>query len=141
MSDKPDGTGLTVDLADRATWAAVEGIDLDFAVFAIGVATGVRNSVTYLVPAGKTLYVVSFAVAVWGNAVADREKNQICAGNMWNVTTGDNIIYIGGNGGASIIFPKPIVIPAGQRVSFDVINWSGHDCIVSADGYGYEVTN
>jgi hypothetical protein len=133
----PDYEGDKSGLYLKPEWAAKEGIDKNLVVQAINVAIGGNTDGTYVVPAGKTFYINGMSFYSFASAPADAELNQI----------GRAILYvaaifaaaIGGNGGGSLIFPKPIVIGTGVTVTYRVGNVSDHVVNHGMTLFGYEV--
>lgn len=139
MSDRPDGQGLNYGLLMAAEWAAREGNDKDF-ICAAG-NLGVGNSVTdtYVVPAGKTLYINEYSFSCEATGPADRDLNQIVTMRIRNSTTGVDAVFTGGNGGGGGSLPKPVEFTAGQTMTLQCYNSANHSCHVVATCHGYEV--
>lgn len=123
----------------QAEWAALQGQHKTFVVADVNVASGGSDYSEYTIPTGKVLYITAFAGTIFATNEADRDKNQICYGIIWNQGGGTAIFAIGGNGGFGTSFPTPIKIVAGTVVRFTVCNYSGHLCTIGATAIGYEL--
>lgn len=139
MSDKPDGTGLTVDIVLRPEWAAVEAVDKILSVSLTPAVFGNPETVNYTVPAGKTLYIVRYTCAAFANAAADGDLNQIISVLLEDATAGTQFELLGVNGGGSSLLNKPIVIPSGHQFQGTIICRTNHTIGMRADFSGYEV--
>jgi len=128
----------TVAVNLQADWSAIHGEDKN--VYGIlGLTSGTSGSVGYTVTAGKTLYITDVGVAVYAQSEADRDKPQICKLTMYNATTTATEAVLGGNGGCSKGFVKPISVGEGEQMQAHVLNGSGHDIHVAVSFHGYEV--
>ena len=136
--DFPDYQGGKVGVLSESEWAATEGREVNFG--GIGIpnrAFGESTSVTYTVPAGRTLYITQFSISNEAVAAADGDNNQICIGVLeggWAFT-----VVIGGNGGANISFPKPIRAVAGTVVIASCTNRANHTTKAGVTFSGYEI--
>lgn len=135
----PDYEGNKVGLYLIPEWAAKEGTDKSFYGFGTNVAVGDSAVVNYTVPAAKTLYISAAAFAASAYADANADLNQVAWFRIVDTTTGDVFVYIGGNSGGQITFPKPIVIPAAHQVSIRLFNQSNHTLNLRFTAQGYEV--
>jgi hypothetical protein len=138
MSDKPDGTGLTVDLVTRSEWAAVESADKNFTTSVWGAVFGDMSTVNYVVPAGKKLYITQYAFQQTANAAADADNQQHVSILLEDVTAGTQFQVQGGNGGGGLSLNKPFVIPAGHQYAMTVTCRANHTTSMRADSGGYE---
>ena len=118
-------------------WQAYQGNDKNFYGTGGDVATGYSIVVLYTVTAGKTLYLVSAGASLWAHAAANRNNNQICC--LFVQVNGVTVFAIGGNGGASVTYPKPIKVTAGVQVGIYAGNYSNQNGDLQVCGFGYEV--
>ena len=139
MSDRPDGSPTAVDVVLRPEWAAVQAKDKVFTFRWVVLAPGVGLYLLYVVPAGKTLYIVEIGEAMYAQDAADAELNQMFSGYIYEHTTQGTLWRMGGNGGAGAVFNKPLVIPAGHQVDFGLTNQSNHHVLADMAAGGYEV--
>ncbi len=133
----PDFEGGKVKLFTVADWAALEATDKTFEKGFRAQDPGDIGTLSYAVPSGVTLYITYFAIAMFASLTADGDNNQICKGSIRNSTDVVDFAIIGGNGGAIILFNKPVVVEGGDTIAFDVTNYSNHigETFVSAGGY------
>ena len=135
----PDHEGDKSGLYEKPEWAAFEGKDKNFYDVANNKASGLSVSESYVVPAGKTLYITSFSFICIAAAVADRDLNQMCYGWIHDGDLASTIWSQGGNGGGFATFSKPLVFAAGNTVSFACTNYANHNCNLAVSANGYEV--
>lgn len=135
----PDFEGDKSGVYLRPEWAAKEGTDKNFYGEALNVLSDVQVSMSYLVPSGKTLYMLSYSVVLYAQTRTEGDLNQMVVGTIWGSDIAEARVYIGGNGGASINFPKPLVLSAGVTVYFYLRNVSAHTAGVGLVAMGYEV--
>jgi len=133
---RPDFSPTAADVVLRPEWAAEESTDKDlYASQVLTPATSV--SVTYVVPAGKKLFITQISISLFAAVVAvDGESNQIVRGYV--TVDGDYKVDIGGNGGAGLSLSKPAIATAGQTLVGTVENWSNHNTYGSISINGYE---
>jgi len=138
-NDYPDFEGDKSGIHLKADWAAHEGIDKN--IFAT-LTNCVKNAVvvgSYLVPAGKTLYVTEFSFAIWATNAADADNNQF--GYAYLVELGLGLVtdIVGGNGGGFMPLAKPAVFTAGQTMRAVVSCQTNHFSEIRVTAHGYEV--
>ena len=138
-SGYPDFEGGKSKLFTVAEWAALEATDKNFSASGEDVAFGLDAGLVYTVPAGKKLYITQIACSLSAYLEADGDNNQICRLYLWNETDDEYTAIIGGNGGAMMVFNKPIVFEAGIIVWIFVTQKANHNCDVWLFGSGYEV--
>ena len=99
---------------------------------------GAGGSINYQVPGDKTLRIQSADCALVPLAAADADKQAHFWFTIWDST--DNIHYsnVGGNGGAHMDFPKPIVIPGGHIVYAQIISRADYTTLYYLNAFGYE---
>jgi len=142
---KPDYSAATEIAAQsvgvylQPEWAAKEGNDKNFHVSYDNTPSGSGTYGTYTVPAGKTLYICGISWAIYAYSAADGDLNQIGFAWLENDTTGVTLVYQGGNGGGSATFPKPLVIPEGEKFKYRIYNLSNHAAVVRLSTWGYEI--
>lgn len=133
----PDFEGEKSGLYLKPEWSAKEGTDKNFIANDDALIFGEGATVTYLVPAGKSLYITQVSTSLVAPLVANSGNNQICRALVYDQT--DNVVKwcLGGNGGAGMAFSKPIVIPTGHTVWFTCYNFSANTAwgVVVASGY------
>ena len=135
----PDFEGQKSKLFTVADWAAVEATDKNLYGFGNDKAFAGSASVSYAVSVGKAFYIATVNIHSHATAVANADLNQIVDGLVWDNTDGTTLARLGGNGGASVSYVKPIVIPSGHTVIFYVYNWANHNCNINITALGYEV--
>jgi len=135
----PDFEGDKSGLYLKPEWAAYEGIDKNFRATGLNKATLTWASFSYDVPAGKTLYICGASMWIRGYAVEDRDNNQIGALDLQNFTTATHLVMVGGNGGCSVVLPKPLVIPGDDKFYGAFFNKSNHSCNIEGTAWGYEI--
>jgi len=123
----------------KPDWEVREGHQKTFRGFFPNQGISTSQQVQYTVPAGKTLYIVYFAIASHAADSANRNENQICRGSLRDVTADEIPVTIGGNGGAAITFPPPVEFPAEHIVNFIVFNGANHNCNIYVSAGGYEI--
>ena len=138
-TDYPDFEGGKQRVYLTPEWAAKEAVDKDFSQIGVGLAVGAGILQTYLVPAGKTLYITLSSGACYAFAAADAELNQIVFAYVRDLTTGAMGLLIGGNGGYFAAFGKPFVVVAGHTLEAGVYNKTNHVANISQIVSGYEV--
>ncbi len=136
---RPDYTPTAADVVSRPEWAAKEGTDKAFSLPAADVAADGQTTGSYLVPAGKTLYISQLCVFGYATAVANRDLNQNVGGSLWEL-----LPYLihwtqAGFGGCAFAFPQPIPITAGRTITFSVYNLSNHNQTIGMTVRGYEL--
>lgn len=138
MSDKPDGTGLTVDLVLRPEWAVYQGIDKTLRT--TGTNKGFQDGIDlfYTIPAGKRLYVVWIGWSAVAKLVADADKPQHCYIDLEDNTA--TVLDWGAGSGGSVILPSPMVLDAGHALDAKLYNYAGHNSDLQITVRGYEVT-
>ena len=133
----PDFEGGKVNLQTIAEWAAKEGVDKNFYAVGANKARGFGASVTYRVPAGKALYITHFSFSNYAFVAADSDNNSIGYAYITDLALPD--YQVGGNGGGSMVLPKPFVIAAGADFIGVVRNQANHNCNTEITVGGYEV--
>lgn len=139
MADYPDFEGDKSGLFPIAEWAAKEGNEkLIFEDVGAG-AFGALDSVEYLIPASKTLYIVSISIAAYATNAADGDKQAHYRVEIRNVTTAVILDVIGGNGGGMYLFVVPHILEAGDTVRLTVQNRSNFTAGIMGRLHCYEV--
>ena len=123
----------------QAEWASKESLDKQFEITEGNCVPGANSIVEYVVPTGKTLYIVQASCSVRASVRASRDKNQM--GTLFVRDPDAGIFWVdqGGNGGSVCTLPTPAVIPAGHRVWTGVANDTNHNVDQSACSIGYEL--
>lgn len=129
----------SVAVKNQAEYAALTGVDKNFSTTADNKATGQSVYGSYTVTTGKTLYICGLSFVICAYAAANADLNQIGHGYLNNYTDGLNFGDLGGNGGGSIVFSKPIAIAAGKEFRYYCVNLSNHACNLYIAAWGYEV--
>jgi len=119
-------------------WAAKQDTDKNLYKSGQLDAFGAGASINYQVPGDKTLRIQSGDCALVPLAAADADKQAHFWFTIWDYT--DNIHYgnVGGNGGAHMDFPKPIVIPGGHTVYVQLISRADYTTLYYFNAFGYE---
>ncbi len=138
----PDFEGNKSGLYLKPEWAAKEGTDKTF--IAGGVMASFSNYVVfnYTVPVGKVLYLNAASFSLYATAVANADHNQIGAAVIYNATVPAipvDLAYLGGNGGGAIVFPKPVILKAGEVLVGQLVSKADHSCTGWLSVSGYEV--
>jgi len=120
-------------------WAASQGTDKNFYGAAPGLSFLGYAYAAYTVPTGKKLFISSISGSLRADLAANGDLNQMCFVGIYNHDTGLYIVQLGGNGGAGMNFPKPIVIAAGTTVWFITGCLANHSCTANVAANGYEV--
>ena len=103
-------------------WAAFQGLDKNFQAEALSRAWNQAASITYRIPLGKCLYITDVSCSIVPNAATDFDHQFpfiMCILDVWNSIGGNYHLQVGGNGGMSQSFHKPIAIEA-QTAHHDV---------------------
>jgi len=137
MSDKPDGTGLTVDLVTKGEWKTGEGEYKRVGGQGVGLIDDASVASTYVVPAGKELRVYLAVCGVWGDAGLLREKEQYAQFDIG--VLGGVTIRRGVDGGGVIPLMPPVIVAAGDTYLQQITNRSNHDMSWCVDSYAIEV--
>ncbi len=135
----PDWSGPKVGVYLQPEWAAKEGTDKTFTADGSNITRGLYVLEDYLVPADKTLYIVSLSFAGFGFAAGDSDNNQFCEGSLMNLTDNEIYVSLAGNGGASIVLSKPAVFKAGKTMRIFEYNRANHACYLTVSAQGYEI--
>jgi hypothetical protein len=120
-------------------WAAKEAKDKSFSALLLNAASGLFTFVTYVVPAGKTLYITQLSAFIVGAAAADQDKPHSAI--VEAAESGAPTYYWrqGCDTGLGVSLSKPIVFKAGETAWFGITNWANHICHISVLAAGYEV--
>lgn len=129
----------SVSIKNQAEWSALAGTDKNFSLNGINEPSGEVIHGSYTVTTGKTLYICGLSFYIYAYAAANGELNQIGCAFLNNYTNTTDLAYIGGNGGGSITFPKPIPLEADKVLRYYVGNESNHNCTMGVTAWGYEV--
>ena len=91
-------------------WAALQGMDVNVTGGTAGYSPGVEYvTVSYAVPAGKTLF-----ISHWGAATITQACNIM--GRLYNATTATYLATSGGAQGFAVVLNKPIKLTTGQTL-------------------------
>jgi hypothetical protein len=119
-------------------WAAKEAVDKSFYATRAGATFGQAPVLaSWTVTTGKTLYICGLAFSIYASAVANADLPQIGQAYIMDGTSGDIYATIGGNGGGSAIFSKPVVIPGDHSFAFPVVCQANHACDINVTVWGY----
>lgn len=131
----------SVGLYSYPEWAAKEGEDKNFSATGSlkGWAEYVREE--YTVPTGKVLYICGMSFAIFASLGDDYDHHLHFSGSLYDATDATPVLLapLGGNGGGSIIFSKPIAFTADKKMRLNLMNASGVDCNLYAACWGYEI--
>ena len=136
---KIDIKAQSVAIIDQPNWAAINATDKNFILASGGLAWSANAYGTYTVPANKTLYLCGMAFTSYAGSAADADSNQMGMIFLFNVTDSVNLPCLGGNGGGSVVFSKPIKVAANKQLKYAVYNWANHNVIMWASVWGYEL--
>lgn len=130
----PDFEGQKSSLYLVPQWEAFRSEDKDLVGAANVAATWEDTVLTYTVPSGKVLYIVSWGcyIRVLNTAVIGRLRKTAGA-----VITNHGLS--GGMGGFSVQCPKPVVFAAGEVLSVLAWNLTAAAASVWAYATGYEI--
>ena len=120
-------------------WAAKTGIDKNFLLTASNKTYGQYTEGAYTVTSGKTLYICGASFAIQASAAANADLPQIGYVNLMNYTDTIYLAYIGGNGGGSVTFPKPVSVAGGKSFRYYLQVFANHACEAELSIWGYEI--
>lgn len=129
----------SVGLWGEAGWAALQGNDKGFRASTANAARGDDATVEYTVPAGKTLYLITFGGASYAVDAADADKQHAVEGYIYNDTTSTYLAHIGGNLGFGISFGIPLVVPENELVKVRLFNRASFNCNIRVRALGFEI--
>ena len=138
----PDYEGDKVGVYSIDEWAAREGYDINEYTTVNNIAINGSWDLDYIVPANRELYIVSINIGAFATVDADKDNNQMCHVTLKKILPLPIVVMAsrGGNGGAGIVFRKPIRFTAGQTVQLTGHNRANHNQNMSINMQGYEVT-
>ncbi|MBA7592818.1 hypothetical protein ES708_35012 [subsurface metagenome] len=125
----------------QADWAAKEGTDKDFIVAVGNITFGIGGGTGYKVPEGKTLFLTHFLFSIWADASADGDKNQMGIAYIKDHDSGFVIAQIGGNGGASVVFNKPLIFAEDETMDYYIMSFANHTTNGKISAHGFEVSS
>lgn len=137
---------LTIDIEAQSVgvylqpeWAALQEDDKNFYATLANSGWGYSVYATYTVPNGSTLYICGFSFSIWATNEVDYIDFLYFRAYIMNYT--DTIAYgnIGGIGGGSVTFTKPVVIPENKVFRAYGYNYSGALCDFVINAWGYEL--
>ncbi len=130
-------TAQTIAVRNQGEYSAVAGQGVEKTVSFTNVTFGNAGTATYTVTAGKTLYITDVSFAIWANAAASGDLNQM--GDV-AILVGSTVYFImGGNGGGMVVLPRPLIFAAGTVVILGVDVRANHACNGFAQFHGYEL--
>ena len=138
-SGYPDYEGGKQRVYSVADWAALFGVDKTFRATGVGQVYAGTATGNYVVPAGKTLYIVQASVEIHADAAANAELNQMTSFWAGDATAGSYPLFAGGNGGVVVPLVEPLIIPAGHIFLYHADVWANHACTLNLTISGYEV--
>lgn len=137
---------LTIDIDAQSVgiylqpeWAALQGLDKNFVGVKADAGFNDWARATYVVPAGKTLYLCGASFSISPTLAANADKMHI--GRLY-VQYSAPVVQVccsGGNGGGGVVFPKPGVIPTGKTLYMEAICYADHECYLWITCWGYEL--
>lgn len=133
------GTIQTVGIYLQPEWAAKTGIDKNFYAGENNRGFGYELWGIYNVPGTKTLYLTGLSFALWASAATDSGTPHIGVAFLYNATTDKVLACIGGDGGNSVAFAKPIEIDGGDQLDYGAFVEENHFCDIRVATWGYEV--
>lgn len=120
-------------------WAAKEGLDKNWHRVISAQAYGIGEGITYVIPAGKTLYISGFACRATADDIANANEHQTFSVEINNYTDTVNLISFGGDGGGGLSLNKPFAVEGGKTVKFQAWNWAAHTSSFRLTVWGYEI--
>ncbi len=135
----PDFEGPKSGIYLKPEWAAKEAIDKSLIAVNPVAAFGDYATLSYTVPVGKTLYITKCSFYLCADAAADGDKDQVCVGQVYDLTTNSYLWQQGGNGGGGIGLPKPAVAPAGHTLQIRCTSFANHTSEAGIYVGGYEL--
>ncbi|MDD4986411.1 MAG: hypothetical protein PHQ43_11630, partial [Dehalococcoidales bacterium] len=119
-------------------WAAVESKDKSFHAFNTTANWGTQAGFTYLVPAGKTLYITQISASLAFQAQPAAATIEALVVVMQSTDRGV-ILNEGGAQGVATQFPRPEKFEAGDTFQLDAYNMGDRQLILTVSAGGYEV--
>jgi hypothetical protein len=137
VSDRPDGSPTAIDVVLSSVWAAKEAKEKVLIGLKAGAVFGEYSTVSYTVPAGKTLYIPTVTGAAVASVAANADLPQHCVSEVRAPVIGTVQIYSGSDGGGPVPLDTPIVVDAGELVVGYLTNYANHamDLIQVLRGY------
>ena len=121
-------------------WQAKEGNDKNFRAADVNTNWGDGVGPIYQVPTGKTLYITGMSGAIIPTASTDYDHFHYCREVIYKHVDGGNpLAEIGGVGGVSIQFTKPITFQSEEKMALLLTNHSGVECSIYASCWGFEL--
>ena len=132
-------TAQTVGVYLQPEWAARENLDKSIRAYDTNKPFEGSASTSYVVPAGKTLYIVSVSFIQHVNAAVDYDHHLWGEVHLIDMTTGATLYKVAGHGGGNLILPTPAIIPGEHEFQLYIINSSNVNCYLDGVTLGYEM--
>lgn len=122
-------------------WAALKILDKNFYAVNTVAAWEEYAKTDYEVTGGGDLYIcgVSCVINPNTNTDYDHQLHFRVKVSDYSDTTEDVLVTFGGNGGGSVVLPKPIVIPDGHHLWSWIISNTNVPCTIGISTWGYQV--
>lgn len=127
----------SVGLYLQAEWSAKIGDDIKLVAFPDNQSWGDYNEDTYVIAAGKVVFITSMHGGSYAHAIEDADKDQIMTAEVWTDITRQ--LVIGGNGGCSVTYPTPPKFAGPVTLRLRAFNRANHDAHPGVILRGYEV--
>ncbi len=134
----PDFEGPKIGVYLIPEWAAREGTDKTFLLAASGKAYGQDASTTYTVPSGKTLYLHYGTFTGYSNSSDFADLPIMIELYVYDFTSVEKILSVGGCGGGSFTLPKPVAIAENHQIGVYIFNRSKNPANLVGSVGGYE---
>lgn len=133
----PDFYPGGADVRLKEVWETELDNDKLLEVSGTHIAGGGLTPVSYVVPAGKILYITYISFWCHASLAADMDNNTFGAAQLKNGAAW--VTAIGGNGGAGLVLPAPEKFVAGETATLNAYTWANHATTFRAIAKGYEV--
>lgn len=135
----PDWEGNKSKVYLTPEWAAFEATDVNLTVMAANIGWSLAVQGNYLVPAGRIFYLCGVGFSIEAFLQAQADNNQIGRLYLADTTAPAFLVFLGGNGGGGLVFPKPPVVPGNHNFRYELFNQANHNCNLFISIWGYLV--
>ncbi len=136
---RPDFSPTAADVVLRSEWHTIEGHEKTLVLVDPILASRAGTTLSYVVPAGKTLYINKYTFQECSSFAADADERQQIFVAVTRGLGGDVVLSWGGDGGGAISLSQPDRFDAGETVFMILFNMSGHTADVDFLAGGYEI--
>lgn len=137
---------LTIDIEAQsiavyagAEWNVKAGDGKTLTVSGTEYTFGSSGYVSYTPTGGEIFYITYLCFNNYAHAAENADLNQMATAYLYNQTDSALIAIIGGNGGGSITFPAPLLVPTDKEVRLYIVEKSNHSCNINATCGGYVI--